>query len=227
VALTAAACGSGRPPAVAAEPASQAIRTCVDRWNQDNMTGSPYRAGHVEVAIMWPGRELAGLVAAKQGEKRCLVMMGPKEAPVYCVLAGRGAYYCPYSPVTGPRRTTANATLSKTGVLTLDVSLTGTHATPRLAWQRYPHVDGYIHPWTRDGRLRPGLRLITKKPDHGGCFAGSEEVPDPAAISCLVPLGRFSPCYPQKQQWGTGDIAACARLGSLSFLRMHIAGARS
>ncbi|MDX6481460.1 MAG: hypothetical protein QOG85_1970 [Gaiellaceae bacterium] len=187
------------------------------------MTGAPYRAGQVEVAIMSPGRELTRLVAAKQGEKRCLVMMGPRKAPVYCVLAGHGAYYCPYSPVTGPRRTTANATLTKTGALTLDMPLTGTHAARPLAWQRYPHVDGYIHPWTSDGRLRSGLRLVTEEPDHGGCFAGSEEVPDPAAISCLVPsMGRASPCYPQKQRWGAGDIAACARLGSLSFMRMQI-----
>jgi len=144
---------------------------------------------------------------------------------VYCVLFRHGAFLCQGSPVEGPRRTTTNATLAKDGVLTLDMSLRGTHAAQPLAWQRYPHVDGYIHPWTSDGRLRSGLRLVTEKGDHGGCFAGSEEVPDPAAISCLVPsLGRASPCYPQKQRWGAGDIAACARLGGLSFLRIHITG---
>src|SRR4029079_3864077 len=122
----------------------------------------------------WPGRDLAGLVAAKQGEKRCLVIIGPRKYPVYCVMAGRGAIYCPYAPVPGPQRRTANATLSKTGALTLSMPLTGTHATHPLAWQRYPHVDGYIHPWTSDGRLRSGLRLVAEKPDHGSCFSGSE-----------------------------------------------------
>ena len=152
-------------------------------------------------------------------------MLGPRRSePVYCVLASKGAFYCPYSPVQGPLRTEANATLLASGTLKLRTSLAGTHAARPLPWQRYPHVDGYIHPWTASGRLRSGLHLKPWKDGHGGCFQGSEEVPDPAAISCLIKLGRASPCYPQKRPWAAGDIAACAGLADLTFSRFRITG---
>jgi hypothetical protein len=53
-----------------------------------------------------------------------------------------------------------NATTGERGVLKLDVPLARTHATAPLAWQRrYPHVDGFIHPWTSAEKLRRGLTL--------------------------------------------------------------------
>ncbi len=183
-----------------------------------------YLAGDVEVAMLRPGHLLSLATGMKGREKRCVLMFGPKKAPVYCVLRATGAFGCPYSPVSGPRRTTTNATLGKKGVLTLDLSLRGTYAAQPLAWQRYPHADGYVHPWTSAGRLRPGLRLRPLKGGNGGCLSGSEEVPDPSAISCINPsMGRMAPCYPQKKHWGPGDIAACGGVGP-TFYRFRITG---
>jgi hypothetical protein len=224
VALGAAACGGGTPSLAAAKPASQALRTCVDRWNQDTMVGYGFLAGHLEVAMVRPGHLLALATGVRGHQKRCVLMFGPEKAhPVYCVLAPSGAFYCPYSPVEGPRRTTTNATLGKDGVLTLDISLSGTHAARPLAWQRYPHVDSYVHPWTSAGRLRPGLRLRPWKLGHGPCTTGTEEIPDPVALQCVVAVGRAGPCYPQKRHWGPGDIAACGGVGP-TFYRWRITG---
>jgi hypothetical protein len=187
------------------------------------MTGYRYDAGRLEVAILPPGRLLSLATGLKRGKKYCVLMFGPEKAhPVYCVMASRGAFGCPYSPVEGPRRTTTNATMTKGGVLTLDMSLAGTHAAAPLAWQRYPHVDSYVHPWTSTGRLRPGLRLRPWKLGEGGCIAGSEETPDPAAIQCVgKDMGHTGPCYPQKRHWGPGDIAACGGVGP-TFYRFRI-----
>jgi hypothetical protein len=108
-------------------------------------------------------------------------------------------------------------------MLKLDLSLSGTHAARPLAWQRYPHVDGYIHPWTNAGRLRAGLRLKPWKIGHGLCYRQSEDIPDKAAITCVVVGGgRTGPCYPQRRHWRTGDIAACAAPADLTFYRFRI-----
>ena len=226
--LVAAACGSGHPSTTAVAPASQALRTCDDRWNQDNMVGYRYLSGRLEVAMVSPGRLLALATGVRGREKRCVLMFGPEKAhPVYCVLTGSGAFNCPYSPVERPRRTTANATLGKGGALTLDMSLAGTHAAAPLAWQRYPHVDSYVHPWASTGRLRPGLRLRPWKLGHGPCTTGSEETPDPAAIQCVLEnMGHTGPCYPQKGHWGPGDTAACGGVGP-TFYRFRITAGRS
>ena len=193
------------------------------------MRGYRYLDGRLQVAILGPGRLLSLATGVKGREKRCILMIGPEKAhPVYCVLADSGAFYCPYSPVEGPRRTTTNATLGKGGALTLDMSLAGTHAAAPLAWQRYPHADSYVHPWTSAGRLRPGLRLRPWKLGQGGCISGSEETPDPTAIQCVVAkgMGHTGPCYPQKRQWGPGDIAACGGVGR-TFYRFHITAGRA
>lgn len=227
-ALIAVACGSGHSTTTAVKPASQALRTCVDRWNQDNMVGYRYDSGRLEVAMVSPGHLLGLATGVKGREKRCVLMLGPEKAhPVYCVLAVGGAFYCPYSPVEGPRRTTTNATLGKDGRLVLNVSLSGTHAARPLAWQRYPHVDSYVHPWTSTGRLRSGLRLRPWKLGQGGCFSGTEEIPDPAAIQCIgKTMGHTGPCYPQKRHWGPGDVAACGGVGP-TFSRFRITGGHS
>jgi hypothetical protein len=189
------------------------------------MVGYRYRNGDVEVALLRPWRLLSLATGEKGREKRCILLLGPDKArPAYCVLAHSGAFYCPYSPIEGPRRTTTNATLGNGGVLTLDMSLAGTHAAARLAWQRYPHADGYVHPWRHDGRLRTGLRLRAWKLGHGPCTTGTEEIPDPAAIQCVLKtMGPTGPCYPQKRQWKPGDIAACGGVGP-TFYRWRITG---
>ena len=88
--------------------------------------------------------------------KRCVVSLIFNRGTAACEIAHFGAYWCPplhdeYGP---PLK--KNATIDKRGVLVLDAPLKGTHATPPLAWQRYPHVDGFIEPWTPTGKCAPG-----------------------------------------------------------------------
>ncbi len=70
-----------------------------------------------------------------------------------------GAYLCPTNAEGSPPLRKQNATVDRRGALTLQVSLEGTRATRPLAWQRYPHVDGFVEPWTSSGKLRAGLRF--------------------------------------------------------------------
>jgi len=188
------------------------------------MVGYGYLAGQAEIAFLRPGRDLSRAIGAKPREKRCLVMFGSSRShPAYCVLGAGGAFFCPYSDVAGPRMTDVNATLNKNGILKLHIPLSGTHPARTLPWQRYPHVDGYIHPWTSSGRLRTGLRLRAWKQGHGPCYRRSEDIPDKAAITCLMPnLGRTGPCYPRTSNWKPGDTAACGGSGNLTFARWKI-----
>ena len=55
--------------------------------------------------------------------------------------------------------------------LWLDAPLKDRHATPPLAWQRYPHIDGYIEPWTATGKLRAGLSF-SRRGDVAACSDG-------------------------------------------------------
>src|SRR4051794_1758052 len=100
---------------------------------------------------------------------------------------------------TGRHRSgTRDGTTDTHGVLTLDASLTGTHATAPLAWQRrYPHIDGYIHPWTSAGQLRRGLTFSQAGGSHhyrGTCFRGSEQTHDKSALRCFSDV-QFDPCF--------------------------------
>lgn len=215
-------CSGGRQaePVRHRPPVSQAIRTCADRWNQDNMVG--YGGGRAEVTIVRPARVLPDW-GGLPGRPSCLIMYGSRSRPAYCVLFQPGAYQCPYSDMSGPEMTHINARIDNGGRLKLDVSLVGTHPVAPLPWMRYPHVDAYIHPWTKAGKLRRGLSLRAWKKGHGRCWRGAEEVLDRSALGCLVPtLSHVGPCYPRRRLWGAGDIAACATLGSTTFLRWRI-----
>lgn len=110
-----------------------------------------------------------------------------------------------------PLRNT-NGRTDHRGVLKLDVPLKGTHATPPLPWQRrYRHVDGFILPWTRAGKLRSGLRFVVT--ERGSCGFGSEHRVPQSAIR--NPLRRQShgrnhrSCFPQRRNFRAGDVAAC------------------
>jgi hypothetical protein len=169
--------------------------------------------------VDWGGRVVN--VAARPG---CVVSLIFDRGTVACRIAHAGAYWCPplhdeYGP---PRK--KNATIGKRGVLRLDKPLEGTRPTAPLAWQRYPHVDGFIDPWTAAGKLRRGLRFWRQ--DHGRCFQGSEETLLKSAITCLSPsLARSDPCIPQRRGWGRGGIAACADgPGYTTFRRWMITG---
>jgi hypothetical protein len=80
-------------------------------------------------------------------------------------------------------------------------------------------VDGFVEPWTSSGRLRAGLRFEGE--DRGPCFVVSETVR--SGVSCLDrTLSRADACFPQRQNYRVGDLAACAGLGDTSFVRWVI-----
>jgi hypothetical protein len=191
-------------------PDAQALRACVDRWNQGNMRGwGPARA----------------LVRGPAGERRCEVTVAFEPSTSWtCRQQPTGAYYCPfrheadYVPVRHP-----NATLDKRGVLTLRVRLAGTHAPPRLAWQRYPRMDGWVDPWTAAGTFHPGLRFASTLTGGGGCSSRSEYVA--TGVRCLWRgLYQVDPCYAPPGRWNhRGGVVACPTgPGATSFRRFVI-----
>src|SRR5262249_37743317 len=120
-----------------------------------------------------------------------------------------------------PPLTNRNATIDKRGVLELHSPLKGTHPTPPLAWQRHPHVDGFVEPWTSVGTLRAGIRF--KGEGRGRCLVVDETAI--AGISCLTAGGlRYDACFPQWQKWLAGQLAACGGLGGSRFVRWTITG---
>jgi hypothetical protein len=152
--------------------------------------------------------------------RQCIVAVPAGGGTWTCALIRSGAYWCPplHEP-TGPPLTNKNATIDERGVLELDSPLKGTHPTPSLAWQRYPHVDGFVEPWTASGKLRPGLRFTGE--GRGPCFVVSETAR--SGISCILPtLGRYDACFPQRRHWRVGDLAACGDLGHTNFVRWTI-----
>ena len=196
----------------------QTLRTCVDRWNQGNMIAwGPVPAN---VAFRRPvAKEHASIELSPR--RQCIVAIAAGGGTWTCVLGSSGAYSCPplHEP-TGPQLR-RNARIGKRGVLVLDQPLRGTHPTPPLAWQRYPHVDGFVEPWTAGGTLRPGLRF--KGEGRGACTVVDETAL--FAISCLTPEGRrYEACFPQRQDWRAGDLAACGGLGDTSFVHWTITG---
>ena len=174
----------------------------------------------VNVAFRRPvAKERASIVLPAR--RQCIVSIPAGGGTWTCPLTNSGAYWCPplHEP-TGPPLTEKNATIDRRGLLELDSPLGGTHPTPPLAWQRYPHVDGFIDPWTSRGRLRPGLRFNGE--GRGSCFVVSETVR--SGISCVSrTFARYDACFPQRRHWRTGDLAACGTPGDTAFVRWKIA----
>ena len=210
--LLAAACGHKTS-------AAQTLRTCVDRWNQGNMVG--WGPAPVNVSFRRPvAKERAAIQLS--ASRQCIVSIAAGRGTWTCVLTTSGAYWCPplHEP-TGPPLMNKNAAIDRRGVLELDSPLKGTHPTPPLAWQRYPHVDGFVEPWTSSGTLRAGLRF--KGEGRGSCVVVDETAI--FGISCLTAsLRRYEACFPQRQDWRAGDVAACAGLGYTRFVRWTITG---
>ena len=209
VLLAAASCGQKSQNA-------QTLRTCVDRWNQGNMVG--WGPGPAHVAFRRPGAKERSTIELPS-RRLCIVAIAVGDGTWTCVLSPTGAYWCPplHEP-TGPRLT-ENAKLDRRGVLKLDSPLKGTHRAPRLAWQRYPRVDGYIHPWSPSGKLRPGLRF--KGAQRGRCFLVDETAR--SAVSCLAGNSRYDACFPRRRPWQRGELAACTwGPGSTTFTRWVI-----
>jgi hypothetical protein len=183
---------------------AQALRTCVDRWNQGNMVGwGPVPAN---VAFRRPvAKERQSIELSSR--RQCIVAIAAGGGTWTCLLESSGAYWCPplHEPTGPPLK--ENARIDKYGVLVLDRPLKGTHATPPLRWHRYPVVDGYIQPWTARGALRAGLRF--KGEGRGHCFLADDTAN--SAVSCLRPDGgRDAACFPRHRDGRRGDVAACS-----------------
>jgi hypothetical protein len=196
-------CG-GHSAKVTPAKVTQAVRTCVDRWNQGDMVG--WGPSPANVAFRRPvAKERERIQLSRR--RQCIVAIDLGDGSWTCVLSPSGAYWCPpLKESTGPELK-RNARIDKYGVLVLDQPLKGTHATPPLRWHRYPLVDGYIQPWTAGGSLRAGLTF--KREGHGRCQLADSTVN--SAISCLTAdFGRYDACFPRHRDGRRGGIAACA-----------------
>ena len=197
---------------------AQALRTCVDRWNQGNMLGWGPTLVNISIRRLDAAR-LDEVGLRNPALSRCVVSLAvhfrrdpttgcsgaaalpgdpafcvDRSATYNCVINRLGAYGCPTNADTlrTPLRK-KNATTDKSGVLRTDNSLPGTHPTPPLAWQRrYPHVDGLIEPWTGSGRLRPGIAFTSSQEAfHGRCSRGSFETRATSALFCGITYPQF------------------------------------
>jgi hypothetical protein len=210
-----------------AAPSAQTLRTCVDRWNQDTMVS--WGSMSVRISIRGLGaRERSVLSIPEPAERRCTLSLAgrPGDNSWICRIGDSGGYYCPLVTSDGmPPLRNRNGRTDQRGVLKLDVPLKGTHATPPLSWQRrYPHVDGFILPWTRAGKLRPGLRFVVT--ERGSCGFGSEHRVPRSAVRCVDSrtAAITDPCFPQRRNFRAGDVAACGAPGDTSFIRWVITG---
>jgi hypothetical protein len=209
-----------------ATPSHQALRTCVDRWNQANMVG--WGPALVDIAV----RRLVPSEVHNVGDygrgARCVASIAAKlhEPTWVCVIDARGAYDCARYSDGGPPLRRANGSLDAHGTLRLNVPPAGTHATPPLPWHRYPHVDRLVHPWTSNGTLRRGLTFTGARGPRfrGHCLRGSEYTRDPAADKCVSDI-QFDSCFPPTRNWNRrGTTMACTGPGSTRFDRFVITG---
>lgn len=216
---------------VAASPAVQALRTCADRWNQGIMRGW----GPTLVRVASRPRCTVTLAVHYRRDARRGCLRNPavpghsgfclNRAETYaCTIDRFGGYACPTNADTAHRPLgQSNGATDAAGVLALDVSTAGTHRTPPLAWQlRYPHVDGWIDPWTRTGTLQAGLEF--RATQHGACFRGSEQTVTKAALRCVAGVATIDPCFPATPTWRRhGSVVACPNApGDTSFTRFVI-----
>jgi hypothetical protein len=243
---------AGRPAGGSA-PSAQALRRCVDRWNQGNMLG--WGPTLVNVSIRRPtADQLAAVGLRNPAPRRCTVSLAvharrdpgigcsgeavlpghpgfcvDRRSTYLCIINRFGGYGCPTNAEGSPPLRSKNATTDKRGALRLDVPLADTRPTPPLAWQRrYPHTDGWIEPWTSSGTLRAGLRL--RGLDRGACSRGARETRAKTAGRC-APLdgsGIYDPCFARRGGWGRrGTVVACATWpGATTFSRFVVAKTR-
>jgi hypothetical protein len=128
-------------------------------------------------------RERSNLYEPNPRQRQCTLSLAgrPGDNTWICIIDDAGGYVCPLVTSDGmPPLRNKNGTTDRHGVLKLDVPLVGTHATPPLAWQRrYPHVDGFILPWTRLGARA------------GGC--ASTDAKERGTFGVAVSAGRSKP----------------------------------
>lgn len=216
------ALSTATPSADAAAPPAQALRTCVDRWNQNNMVS--WGSLSVRISIRALGaRERSVLSTGDDAERRCTLSLAgrPGDQALICRIGDSGGYYCPLVTSDGmPPLRRPNGWTDRHGVLKLDVPLKGTHATRPLPWQRrYPHVDGFILPWTRDGKLRPGLRFVAT--ERGACGFWVEHRVPRSGGRCVDrrTYAISEPCFPRLRKFRARDVAACEAPGDTTLVR--------
>jgi hypothetical protein len=212
----------------AAAPSRQALRTCIDRWNQGNMLSWGSMSVRISIRTL-DARERSVLSVSNPLKRRCTLSLASRrgENSWICLINTAGAYDCPLVTSDGmPPLMTKNGTTDRRGALKVDLPLNATHATPPLAWQRrYPHIDGFILPWTDAGSLREGLSFFTaggSRHYRGTCSRGSQQTVAKAALRCFSDV-QFDPCFVAAANWNQpGTIAACAGAGSTRFSRFAI-----
>jgi hypothetical protein len=225
------ACDSGKKAQQGKTPArassAQALRTCVDRWNQDRMVSWGSRSVRIAIRGLDAG-ERSSLSEPHPGRRVCTLSLAgaPGDNTWICQIGSSGGYSCPLITSDGmPRLRKPNGTTDRKGVLKLGVPLPGTHPTPPFPWQRrYPHVDAFILPWTRGGKLRSGLRFgVTER---GPCVRFVEHVVPRSAVRCIDrrTYAFTDSCFPQRRNFRAGDLAACGAPGDTSFIRWRITG---
>ena len=229
----------------------QALRTCVDRWNQANMVG--WGPALVRISVRTLGTDQLAQVGLRHPSlRRCVVLFafevrrgarkgcpGAEVVPgkpgycvdrsgtFFCVINVYGAYACP--PRHEPDRTLPlkkqDGATDTRGVLRLVVPLRGTQAARPLTWQHYPHTDGWIEPWERFHRLRTGLTFTGTFRGGGSCGVGSEQSVAKSAIRCLWRNSNIvDPCFPPQRRWNhLGVLVACSTApGARAFTRFEI-----
>jgi hypothetical protein len=184
-----------------------------------------WRSRSVRISIRaLTATERSVLLLPDHAQRRCTLSLAdrPGENTWICRILHSGGYDCPLVTSDGmPVLKDANATTNKRGVLTLDMPLAGTHPTPPLAWQHYPHTDGFILPWTPAGTLRPGLSSVES--ERGRCGFFVEHVVPQSAGRCVLPNGAiYEPCFPQHRDFVVHGPAACGSPGSRHFVRFVV-----
>ena len=232
---------------------AQVDRTCVDRWNEDNMRGWGPSLASVSVRRA-DARERADVGLKVPTGRVCIVVLavhsprfprvgcpGATRLPGHpgfcvdrgttwvCVINALGAYACATQADDGVPLRRSNATTDDRGVLALKRPVKGTQPTLPLQWQRqYPHLDGFIVPWTTGGKFLAGLSVAAAAGTgaaRGRCVAGSQYVPVSNVLRCFSGRGRtlFAPCFPPGKDWNrVGVTVACAAPGSTRFIRFVI-----
>lgn len=233
VCVSSGAASAGHLASDSSRPLAQALRICVDRWNEGNMISWGPTVAHVEarprcavtLAIHYrrPRLGCAGNRAVPGHPRFCL----NRSRTYMCVINRFGAYVCPANADTGQTPLKGqNARTNERGVLRLDFSVAGTRTAEALPWQRnYPHVDGWVYPWGPGGRFRSGLRFTAT--GHGPCTVGSEQTSERTAISCRFGAGvsglRIDPCFRQQGARHRAAVAACPNApGDTTFTRFRI-----
>jgi hypothetical protein len=220
--------GYGAGNTRSASPAfrAQALRICVDRWNQDNMVS--WGSMSVRIAIRaLDARERSAVSFGDDARRRCTVSLAGRRGDnsLICRMGYAGGYVCPLVTSDGmPPLRHPNGATDHRGVLRLKRPLKRTHATPPLRWQRrYPHADAFIVPWTRAGKLRPGPRFVRTE-ERGRCGSFVETRVPRSAVRCVDnrTYAWAGPCFPQRRNFRAGDLAACTAPGLTSFVRWRI-----